>query len=380
MRIAQIAPLHECVPPKLYGGTERVVAALTDELVRRGHDVTLFATADSTTTARLVPMAETGARLGGTRDTNALHMAMLEEIYDRASEFDVIHSHLDVLAFPFTRLSGTPTIHTMHGRLDLPEQHRVLERFRDQRLVSISQSQRAPVLDLPLCWAGTVYNGISLEHFSFWPIPDLNPYLVFLGRIAPEKGPLEAIEVARRAGLRLKIAAKIDPTDKAWAEQHVVPLFDLPGVEYLGEVDEAGKAALLGGALGVLFPVTWPEPFGLVMTESLACGTPVVALPGGSVREVLTHGETGFICKTVDEMVEAVARLNTIDRRACRLRVEALFSAEQMALGYEAVFEATLAQQRPTAEDLLIEAGILPSLAIPPDSLPGSTAVPIPTD
>jgi glycosyltransferase involved in cell wall biosynthesis len=232
MRIAQVAPLFETVPPKLYGGTERIVHSLTEELVNRGHDVTLFATADSTTSARLEPMAATGTRLGGARDPLALHVAMLEEIYSPPDEFDLIHSHVDVLAFPFARFSATPTITTMHGRLDFPEHRRVLARFSDLPLVSISSSQRKPVRDLPLTWAGTINNGIRLEHFRFQSRPSDPPYLMFLGRISPEKGPQRAVEIARRARMPLIVAAKIDPADEAWAEESFLPLLDQPGIQF----------------------------------------------------------------------------------------------------------------------------------------------------
>lgn len=349
MRIAQIAPLYERVPPKLYGGTERVVYALTEELVRRGHDVTLFASADSLTSARLVPMSETGVRLGQIQDPIALHVAMLEEVYAQADRFDVIHSHVDVLAFPFARGVETPTISTLHGRLDFPEHRCVLSRFRDQYLVSISDSQRASVRDLPLQWLSTIHHGIRLSHFPFRAEAADPPYLVFLGRIAPEKGPDRAVEIARAAGVPLKVAAKIDPKDEEWARRHFLPLLDEPGVEYLGEVDEAGKAELLGGALSTLFPIDWPEPFGLVMVESLACGTPVIAMRGGSVEEVLVDGVTGFICGSLAEMVEAVSRVHEIDRAACRRHVEANFCAETMAARYEQVYEQVLAGQYDTA-------------------------------
>lgn len=346
MRIAQIAPLYEAVPPKLYGGTERVVHALVEELVRRGHEVTLFATADSRTSARLVPMADGGLRLLGTKDPWALHVAMLEEVYAQADQFDVIHSHVDYLTFPFARQSSTPTITTLHGRLDMPETRRVLARFPEQRLVSISETQRLPLADLPLRWQATVYNGIRLEHFPFRAEPDDPPYLVFLGRISPEKGPLQAIEVAKRAGIPLKIAAKIDPADREWAEANFLPLLDTPGVEYLGEVNEQQKADLLGGALALLFPINWPEPFGLVMIESMACGTPVVAFPGGSVEEIVVDGVTGLICRshTIDEMVAALERVEQLDRAACRRHVERYFSSRVMAERYEAVYRQALAE------------------------------------
>lgn len=346
MRIAQIAPLYEAVPPKLYGGTERVVHALVEELVQMGHDVTLFATADSRTSARLVPMAEGGLRLLGTRDPLALHTAMLEEVYAQADRFDVIHSHVDYLTFPFARHCPVPTVTTLHGRLDLPETRRVLSRFPEQRIVSISESQRLPVLDLPLRWQATVYNGIRLEHFPFRAEPAHPPYVVFLGRISPEKGPIQAIQIARRAGIPLKIAAKIDPADREWAEAHVLPLLAAPGVEYLGEVDERQKAELLGGALALLFPIDWPEPFGLVMIEAMACGTPVVAFPGGSVDEVVVDGVTGFVCRsrTIDEMVTALRRVEEIDRAACRRHVEAHFSSRAMAERYEAVYRRAVVE------------------------------------
>ncbi len=346
MRIAQIAPLYEAVPPKLYGGTERVVYALVEELVRRGHEVTLFASADSKTSGRLLPMAEGGLRLHGTKDPLALHVAMLEEVYAQADQFDVIHSHVDYLTFQFARHCPVPTVTTLHGRLDLPETRRVLSRYPEQRLVSISEAQRQPLADLPLRWVATVYNGIRLKHFPFRAEPDDPPYLVFLGRISPEKGPLQAIEVARRAGLRLKIAAKIDPADRKWAEANFLPLLGTPGVEYLGELDEQQKAELLGGALALLFPIDWPEPFGLVMIESMACGTPVIAFPGGSVDEIIMDGVTGLVCRshTVEEMVAALKRVDRIDRTACRRRVEQYFSSRVMAERYEAVYRQVVAE------------------------------------
>lgn len=346
MRIAQIAPLYEAVPPKLYGGTERVVHALVEELVRRGHEVTLFATADSQTSAHLVPMAEEGLRLRGVRDPIALHLAMLEEVYAQADRFDLIHSHVDYLTFPFARQVATPTITTLHGRLDQPEMRRTLSRFPEQRLVSISRSQRTPVADLPLRWMGTVYNGIRLEHFPFQAQPADPPYLAFVGRISPEKCPDWAIEVARRVGLPLKIGAKIDPADRDWAETHFLPLLDTPGVEYLGEVNEQEKAALLGGALALLFPIDWPEPFGLVLVEAMACGTPVIAFPGGAVEEIVVHGVTGWICssRTLEEMVEAIRRLDLLDRAACRRHVERHFTSRVMADASEAIYARVLAE------------------------------------
>jgi len=354
MRIAQVAPLAERVPPVRYGGTERVVFALTEELVRRGHDVTLFASGDSLTSARLMPMSPVGRRLDGASDGLFYEIAMLEDVYAQGNRFDLIHAHVDGLAFSFARQSETPTLHTMHGRLDLPAQLRMLSRFPEQRLVSISSSQRTPSLHLPLNWLGTVHNGVRLQHFRCQETPSDPPYLVFLGRISPEKGPVEAIQIARRAGVPLKIAAKIDREDKVWAEENVIPLFDLPGVEYIGEVEERGKAELLAGALALLFPIDWPEPFGMTMIESLASGTPVIARRRGAVGEVLIDGVTGFICETEDEMVDAIGRVAWIDRARCRRHVEQHFSAETMTDGYEAIYQQTLAEQEHRATDQVI--------------------------
>lgn len=379
MRIAQIAPLFERVPPKFYGGTERVVYALTEELVCRGHDVTLFATRDSITSARLVPMAETGARLGGASDPIALHVAMLDEVFAQVDDFDVVHSHVDALAFPFARTALAPTIHTMHGRLDLPERRRALLRFPDQRLISISHSQRLPVRQLPLRWVGTVHNGIRIEHFPYRAEPDDPPYLLFLGRISPEKGPVEAIQVARRAGIPLKIAAKIDPAERDWAERTFLPHLEGPGVEYLGEVDERTKAELLGGALALLFPIQWPEPFGIVLAEALACGTPVLALRRGAVEEVMVHRETGYVCDDLDGLAAAVSLVERVDRRACRCRVEALFSAAAMADKHEEIYqrvaeERDLARVHPVSlPDRFVgpERQVLADPALPPRRVAG---------
>jgi len=354
MRIAQVAPLAERVPPVRYGGTERVVHALTEELVRRGHDVTLFASGDSLTSARLKPMSPAGRRLGGASDGLFYEIAMLEDVYAQANRFDLIHAHVDGLAFSFARQSEIPTLHTMHGRLDLPAQLRMLSRFPEQRLVSISSHQRIPSLHLPLNWLGTVHNGIRLQHFKSHETPSDPPYLVFLGRISPEKGPIAAIQIAQRAGVPLRIAAKIDREDKVWAEENVIPLFDLPGVEYIGEVAEREKAELLAGARALLFPIDWPEPFGMTMIESLASGTPVIARRRGAVDEVLIDGVTGFICESDDEMVDAVGRVAQIDRARCRRHVEQRFSAEIMTDGYEAIYQRMWAEQARQATDQVV--------------------------
>jgi glycosyltransferase involved in cell wall biosynthesis len=339
MRIAMIAPLIEPVPPPRYGGSERVVSILTEELVRRGHDVTLFASGDSRTAAKLHPCAERGLRLDSTaRDPVAYHLGEIGDVYARAADFDVIHNHNDYLAFPFARLSRTPTVTTTHGRLDLPEVRRIYEHYPEQRLVSISYDQRSWIPDLN--WVDTVYNAIDLDNFRFRP--ERGDYLVFLGRISPEKRPDRAIEIARDVGMRLIIAAKVDPIDRDYDEHAIEPLIaghsDL--IEFVGEVDQRQKDELLGGAYAYLFPVDWPEPFGLTMAEAMATGTPVIAYRAGSVPEVVEDGVTGFVCETFTAMVDAVRRIPEIDRRACRQRVERLFSPRAMTDGYERVYAA----------------------------------------
>jgi glycosyltransferase involved in cell wall biosynthesis len=340
MRIAQIAPLIERVPPQTYGGTERVVSWLTEELVRRGHDVTLFASGDSQTRARLVPAYERALRLDPARpDPGALHAIALSTAFERAAEFDVIHSHVDWAAFPFSRLVRVPTLHTLHGRLDLPHMERVLSYFADVPLVSISDSQRTAAPP-GLNWRGTVYHGLPADSIPFNPHGGRGGYLAFFGRISPEKRPDLAIAVAKQAALPLRIAAKVDAMDRAYFEQEIRPLLDDPLVEFVGEVDEPVKWRFLGDALCLLFPIDWPEPFGLAMIEALACGTPVIARRCGSVPEVLHDGVTGYIADTVQEMVDAVKRLDLIDRAACRRHVEQRFSAARMADDYERLYRA----------------------------------------
>jgi glycosyltransferase involved in cell wall biosynthesis len=338
MRIAQIAPLQESVPPQRYGGTERVVSSLVEELVRRGHDVTLFASGDSRTSAKLVPVVPRGLRLAGIRDAYPAGLLALGMLYERAHEFDIIHSHMDYLTLPFARLRTTPTVLTCHGRLDLLHVHPVFEYFRDGHLVSISDNQRRL---LPAWnWAGTVYNGIDLVNFTLRPRP--GHYLAFLGRISPEKGIEDAITVARLAGVPLKIAAKVDPVDELYYREHIRPLLEHPLIEYVGEISEREKDAFLGQALALLFPVRWPEPFGLVMVEAMATGTPVIAGRFGSVPEVVDDGETGFICDSLEEMVLAIRRLDEIDRTACRRHADERFSSQRMAEDYEAVYQKLL--------------------------------------
>jgi glycosyltransferase involved in cell wall biosynthesis len=341
LRIAQLAPLYERVPPALYGGTERVVSYLCEGLVERGHDVTLFASGDSITHARLEAATARALRLDGSDDDPLYsHVLEISRAFDRAAEFDVIHCHVDALAFPFGRLVATPTIHTMHGRLDLPAMRFVYRHFRDVPLVSISDSQRRPLADLDMTWVATVNHGLPIEAFEF--SPGGGEYLAFLGRMGPEKRPDLAIEVATRAGIPLKMAAKVDPVDRAYFESQIRPRLDHPLVEYVGEVGEEDRAALLRGARALLFPIDWPEPFGLVMIEALAFGTPVVARPAGSVPEIVEDGRTGLIADTVDDLVDAVKRVDRIDRATCRREAERRFSIDRMLDGYEAVYARIL--------------------------------------
>ena len=330
MRIAQVAPLMESVPPKLYGGTERVVSNLTEELVRQGHDVTLFASGDSRTSARLVRATPAALRLSGCRDPVTPHVLMLEQVMRRASDFDVIHFHIAPLHFPLARRCPAPHVTTLHGRLDLPELGPLFHEFQDIPLVSISDAQRAPVPHAN--WAATVNHGLPPQAFPYMPGP--GSYLAFLGRISPEKRVDRAIAIARACGQPLRIAAKVDPVDHAYFERDIRPLLDDPLVEFLGEIGDDCKREFLGHARALLFPIDWPEPFGLVMIEALACGTPVIAFRAGSVAEILDDGLTGFVVDSVEEAVDAVNRLDTIDRRACRLTFDERFTVARMAAEY----------------------------------------------
>jgi glycosyltransferase involved in cell wall biosynthesis len=336
MRIAQVAPLYECVPPQNYGGTERVVSYLTEELVRQGHEVTLFASGDSVTQARLVAPCAKSLRL----DTNSVdplvnHVLMLEMVFREAKRFDLIHFHIDYLHFPLVRRYGRPNVTTLHGRLDLPELPALYREFREMPVISISNAQRKP---LPWAnWQGTVYHGLPLDLHSFHDKP--GEYLAFLGRISPEKRVDRAIEIARRVGLKLKIAAKIDWADRAYFEKEIKHLFDDPLVEYIGEIGGRAKDEFLGNARALLFPIDWPEPFGLVMIESLACGTPVIAWRCGSVPEVIDDGITGFIVDSLDDAVQAVERVASLSRRRCREVFEQRFSVQRMARDYLAIYE-----------------------------------------
>jgi glycosyltransferase involved in cell wall biosynthesis len=335
MRIAQIAPLAEPVPPELYGGTERVVSLLTEELFRRGHEVTLFASGDSDTDARLVPVTREALRLAPEDvDPNLYLMLELGLVFERAHQFDVIHSHVDYFALPLARLVKTPVVTTLHGRLDLPGLRTIYGRYSQAPLVSISDNQRDPLPGVN--WAATVYNGTDLGSFTF--NEKGGDCFVFVGRICPEKNIEGAIAVARQAGVPLRIAAKVDPVDVEYYQSVIKPLVDGRQVEYLGELGHVDKDALLGSAHALLFPVDWPEPFGLAMAEAMACGTPVLALRRGSVPEVVEDGVTGFVRNAEEDLVEVVDKIAGLSRRACRERVERLFSVEVMTDGYEKVF------------------------------------------
>jgi glycosyltransferase involved in cell wall biosynthesis len=345
LRIAQVAPLHERVPPVLYGGTERVVGSLTDELVRRGHQVTLFASGDSQTGGDLTSPVDRALRLDpDAGDPVAAHVLELAQVFERADEFDLIHCHVDYLAFPFGRLVRTPTVHTLHGRLDLPHFVPLFRHLRDVAVVSISDAQRAPLRSLDVNWVGTVYHGVALESFPY--DEEGGDYLAFLGRISPEKRPDLAIAVAKRLAIPLRIAAKVDPKDRAYFDSEIRPMLDDPLIEFVGEIDETAKAKFLGGAMALLFPIDWPEPFGLVVIEAMACGTPVVARPCGSVPELIDAGRTGFVVDTFDELVDAVKRVRTLDRAACRHHVEARFSIRRMVDDYESVYRHLTADRR----------------------------------
>lgn len=340
MRIAQIAPLYESVPPRLYGGTERVVAHLSDELVRLGHDVTLFASGDSQTSAELVPSRDVALRLDPERSAEVpAHLLMLDEVRRRAGEFDILHFHTDCLHMPLFKDIAGKTVTTLHGRLDLKDLRPFFRRFRNFPLVSISDAQRAPLPEAP--WAATVYHGYPVDQYPFTAQPQQD-YLAFLGRMSPEKRPDRAIEIARRVGLPISLAAKVDSADRAWFRRKVEPLLDDPMVSFIGEIGEASKGVFLGNATALLFPIDWPEPFGLVMIEAMACGTPVIAFDHGSVREVLEDGVTGFIVDSVDAAVDAVARVRTLNRAEIRRRFEERFSVTAMAQGYLEVYDRVL--------------------------------------
>jgi glycosyltransferase involved in cell wall biosynthesis len=337
MKIAQIAPLYESVPPKLYGGTERIVSFLTEELVRQGHEVTLFASGDSVTAAELVPGSPVALRLDPrVRDGLPYHVTMLEAVRRRAREFDLLHFHIDLLHCPLLRELGVPALTTLHGRLDLPDLAAFYEVFSDVPLVSISDDQRRPMP--PVNWLGTVQHGMPADLLAFHPAP-AGGYLAFLGRISPEKRPDRAIELAKRTGVKLKIAAKVDKADERYWTETIEPMTrDNPLVEFVGEIGDRQKAEFLGNALALVFPIDWPEPFGVVMIEAMACGTPVIAFDRGSVPEVIDDGVTGFVVDTVEQAAVAVLRAAALDRSGVRATFERRFTSERMARDYLALY------------------------------------------
>ena len=366
MKIAQVAPLYESVPPKLYGGTERVVSYLTEELVRHGHEVTLFASGDSLTEARLVPMCKQSLRLApDCVDPLAHHVLMIERVLDDMEDFDLIHFHIDYLHYPRTRNANVAALTTLHGRLDIADLAPLYQRFRDVPVVSISDSQREP---LPwLNFQRTVYHGLPVDGLKFQPVP--GKYLAFLGRISPEKGLDQAIAIARQAGVELKIAAKIDRVDQAYFDEIIKPLLSGPGVDFVGEISQSEKSEFLGGALALLCPVQWPEPFGLVMIEAMSCGTPVIAYPRGSVPELVEDGVSGFIVRNIPHAANAVGGAAGLSRQRCREYFERRFSAARMCEDYLEVYKSLLAVDR----ESIISAAFPRIPASPPSRIPPTT-------
>jgi glycosyltransferase involved in cell wall biosynthesis len=346
MRIAQVAPLYESVPPKLYGGTERVVSWLTEELVRLGHEVTLFASGDSETSAKLVPACPRALwRDRGCKETLPHHVRLMELVFQDVSRFDIIHFHTDYLHFPLLRRSPVPNVTTLHGRLHVPDLGPMFAQYADAPLVSISDDQRRPIPDAN--WQATIHHGLPRDLHTFRDRPSLAPgekcdgeYLAFLGRMSPEKRPDRAIAIARRAGVKLKVAARIYDEEQNYFRQEIEPLLQecRDCVEFIGEVGGRQKDEFLGNARALLFPIDWPEPFGLVMIEALACGTPVIAWGNGSVPEVIEDGVTGFVVRNIAEAVEAVANVGALSRRVCRQRFERRFDAARMAQDYVEVY------------------------------------------
>ncbi|HLO57488.1 MAG TPA: glycosyltransferase family 4 protein [Bacteroidales bacterium] len=336
MKIAQVSPLYESVPPAQYGGTERVVHYLTEQLVADGHQVTLFASADSKTSARLIPVIKKASRTNpDTVDGLGNHFTEIEMVEKMAHEFDIIHSHIDYLYYPVMKRTQHKYLTTLHGRLDIPELQGIYKEFKNIPVVSISNDQRKPLLFSN--WAGTVYHGLPSDLYHFNEIPQ--PYLAFVGRISPEKRVDRVIDLARRTGIPVKIAAKVDKADEEYFENEIRRKLDDPLVEFLGEIDDAEKDVILGNSLASLYLIDWPEPFGLAMIESMACGTPVIAFNCGSVPEVIDEGITGFIVNDMEEAVKAVKKISSIDRSGCYKKFIERFSAERMVRDYIAIYE-----------------------------------------
>lgn len=343
MRIAQVSPLYESVPPKYYGGTERVISYLTEELIRMGHEVTLYASGDSVTKARLRPICHRALRLDKhSVDPVADHIYMSEIVYKESEQYDIIHSHIDYIPFPIYRRMNTPHLTTLHGRLDIPNLYNLYQEFDDIPVVSISNYQRLPLSWIN--WQGTVYHGLPEDLYEYREKP--GEYLAFIGRICPEKRVDHAIEIAKRCGMPLKIAAKVDKVDREYFETVIAPLLDHPDIEYIGEIGEAEKNEFLGNAYALLFPIDWPEPFGLVMIEAMACGTPIIARLQGSVPEVIEQGITGYVVKDIEGAVKAVKEVPKLSRKRCREVFEERFTARRMAENYLAIYQRLIKERK----------------------------------
>lgn len=344
LNIAQVAPLYESVPPKLYGGTERIVSYLSDALVDQGHKVTLFAAGGSVTKARLIPTYHVGLRLGQSKDPLAMHILQLQEVIERAHEFDIVHFHTDYLHYPVSRLLNLNTVTTLHNRLDIPELKHIYSKFLDMPVISVSNAQRYP---LPMTkWVDTIHHGLPKNLYRQGN--GEGDYVLFIGRISPEKGLHHAVEIAAQANMKIKVAAKIDEANLYYYEKKVKPLLKLEHVEFVGEVGEAMKGELIGNAKALLFPIEWPEPFGMVMIEALACGTPVIAYRNGAVPEIITHEKTGFIVTSQEDAVHALRQIHKIDRNVCRQEFESRFDAARMAQNYVTVYNQLIKRRATT--------------------------------
>ena len=362
MRIAQVAPLYESVPPKLYGGTERVVSWLTEELVRLGHDVTLFASGDSMTTAKLIPCCRESLRLSPECvDHLAHHLVLLEHVLQLKNEFDLIHFHIDYLHFPLSRRERYTYVSTLHGRLDIPDLVPLYNIYRDAPVISISNAQREPLPHLN--WQGTVHHGLPVDSYKFCRKP--GEYLAFLGRTSPEKGLDRAIAIAKAAGIPLKIAAKIDKADQEYFDTVIKPELDSPDIEFVGEIGYAEKNDFLGQAMALLFPIAWPEPFGIVMIEAMACGTPVISYPFGSVPEVVADGISGYIVSGEKAAHSAIENLHKLDRKKVRRHFEQNFTADRMALDYLKIYERMVSRKK---VPLTASSGVLNWMKLPSPS------------
>lgn len=350
MKIAQVPPLYESVPPKMYGGTERVVSYLTEELVNQGHEVTLFGTEDSITKANLLPICKNATRLNkDCRDPFAYHILQMQKVAEHASDFDIIHFHTDYLHYPFSKTASYPHITTLHGRLDMPELKMIYECFNDIPVVSISNNQRIP--QPTANWAATIYHGLPQNLYKTGA--GAGGYLTFLGRISPEKRPDRAIEIALKAGIPLKIAAKVDKVDQDYFDSVIKPMINHPLIEFIGEVGEDRKGELLGNSIGLLFPIDWPEPFGMVMIEAMANGTPVIAFGCGSVPEIILDGVNGYIVNSIEDAVDKVGKLSSFDRIDCRAYFDTHFTATTMTHNYVRLYKKLVEKKKSRLRSLM---------------------------